>query len=91
MPPQGHWCRAHILEQEAKAKATKKKATNPKKKLLKVQEALRRVYRGIEHLHSKCVTHIFEKIEFKAEMKKLSKKISQVTWDVAIQAAHLWS
>lgn len=53
----------------------KKKATDRRKRLLKVQEALRRVHEEIGHFCSKCVAHIFKKIEFKDISKKLLEKI----------------
>lgn len=81
--------KASILEHETKARATNKKATNWKKRLLEVQEALRRAYEKIDHFCSKCTKYILEKTMLREELKKLSEKVSQVTWDVAVQVAHL--
>lgn len=69
----------------------KRKATDSKKRLLRPQEALKRAHEEIEHFFSKCITNIFEKTEFKKEMGKLSKKIFQIAWDVAIKVVQVRS
>lgn len=54
-------------------------------------EALKKMYEKIEHFHLKCIVHIFEKTEFKKVLKKLSKKIFQVTWDAITKVAQVRS
>lgn len=49
------------------------------------------MYEKIEHFCLKCISHIFEKIEFKEELKKFLKKVFQVAWDEAIRVAQLRS
>lgn len=60
--------RAYVLEKKTKARATNKMFSSQKRRLLKMQEALRRAYEEIDHFYSKCVMHIFEKTKFKEEM-----------------------
>lgn len=52
--------RVYVLAQETKAKTAKRKAVEHKKRLLKVQGALKRAHEKIEHFCSKCITHLRE-------------------------------
>lgn len=56
-----------------------------------MQEVLKSMYKKIDHFCLKCTGYILKKIVLKKELKKLLKKVSQLTWDAAIQAAHLQS
>lgn len=67
----------------------KKKAIDQKKRLLKAQVVLKKAYEKIIHFCSKCIAHIFEKTKLKEKLKKLSKKISQESWDIAIRVAQV--
>lgn len=79
--PAKHLCkaidiRAYVLEQETKFRATNKKATNQKRRLLKVQQALKRAYEDIDHFHLNCTRHILEKTTLQKELKKMLENIS---------------
>lgn len=51
---------------------------------------LKRVYKEINHFHSKCAKYILEKTMLKEELGKPSKHISWVTWDAATRVAQAW-
>lgn len=92
--PARHLCKAvnikaYILKQEAKAKATSRKATDRKKMLLKMRKAIKRAHEEIDHFHLKCNGYILERTMLKDELQKSLEQISQVSWDVVAQMALL--
>lgn len=75
--------RAYIDDLERKAKVANKKAANQNKKLLKAQEAFKKVDEEIEHFQLVGKVHVFEKVKFTKELKRLSEMAERVSWDAA--------
>lgn len=59
--------RVYVSKQEAKD--TKRKATDQKKRLLEVQEVLKRAYEEIDYYHLKCTIHILRRLHSKKNRK----------------------
>lgn len=66
---------AYIFEQEDQAKSMKKKASNWKRRLLKVHKALKRAYKEVDHYLLKCTDCILEKTTLKAAFTEEQEKL----------------
>lgn len=66
-----------------------KKATD-RKKLLKMQDALKKVNEEIEHLRSLTKVHVFEKVKFTMESKRL-EMVERMTWDAGTKVTQMCS